>query len=447
MSRRLLLVFVIGFFLTGWFSSCSENNDLPNKKVEEKVRVKFAVTPPDSITAEMLNGLKAVFTEVRNQDTTNCFLDKKGVGIVDLYKGTYDIAIENKVKTENLLGVDSIVLSVRMENVSINRDGQELTNKLNAYPVSTGSKNFIFSEIFFNGEQNTGIMMHPDQYIVVFNPTNEVLYADGVSIAVANQLTWAPKELWYDKFYPTSVPTPGFITVPGNGKDYPINPGEKFVIAFTAIDHSKLVKTLVIRGEKKVVGYDHAVDLSGADFEVYFGPESGDVDNPEVPNMLLTENGDAYFTSPRQGKRYSIGFALHPRGYLAPFMFKLENGNKATIDKFLADNSKPFYHEIPETATTPAETIDVKVLAIPTDLIIDGVQTSDVPQDVRTRSFPEAVDRGKFLVTTCHNQELAIRKGIKIGDKIFYQDTNNSSEDFVMQKGQNAFHKGWRDKK
>ena len=38
------------------------------------------------------------------------------------------------------------------------------------------------------------------------------------------------------------------------------------------------------------------------------------------------------------------------------------------------------------------------------------------------------VDRGKFLVNGCHRQELCIRKEIKVGDKIFYQDTNNSTE-------------------
>ena len=127
-------------------------------------------------------------------------------------------------------------------------------------------------------------------------------------------------------------------------------------------------------------------------------------------------------------------------------MFKLENGETATIDKFVADNSKPFYHVIPETATTPADTIDVKIFAVPTEMIIDGIQTSDVPQDIKTRTIPEAVDRGKFLVSACHSQELAIRKEVKVGEKIFYQDTNDSSKDFVMQKGQNAYPKGWRDK-
>ena len=446
MNKRVF-VLLAGSFLMGFLSSCSENEG-PGTIEEQKVLVKFVAAPAieGAVDAKMLDGLNAVFTEIRNQDTTHCILDQNGEGLVNLYNGTYNIAIESKVRNTAAAQTDSIVLSVRMENISVNQTGQEISGKLNVFPVNASGNNFIFSEVFFNGERNTGIMMHPDQYIVVFNPTNETLYADGVSIGVANQLTWAPKELWYDSFYPNSVPMPGFITVPGNGTEHPVAPGEKFVIAFTAIDHSKLVETLVVGGVEKVIGYDHAVDLSGADFEVYYGPESGDVDNPEVPNMLLTENGDAYFTNPSQGKRFAASFSLQPRGYFAPFMFKLENGETATIDKFVADNSKPFYHVIPETATTPADTIDVKIFAVPTEMIIDGIQTSDVPQDIKTRTIPEAVDRGKFLVSACHSQELAIRKEVKVGEKIFYQDTNDSSKDFVMQKGQNAYPKGWRDK-
>ena len=63
-----------------------------------------------------------------------------------------------------------------------------------------------------------------------------------------------------------------------------------------------------------------------------------------------------------------------------------------------------------------------------------------------TRTIPESVDRGKFLVTGCHRQELAIRKPKMVGEQTFYQDTNNSSDDFIMQKGQNAFPVGWRNK-
>ena len=160
------------------------------------------------------------------------------------------------------------------------------------------------------------------------------------------------------------------------------------------------------------------------------------MDNPEVPNMLLVD----FMT------KASYGFFMHPRGYISPLMFKLENGKQETVNKFLKENTSESKTLIPKTATTPEEIVEVQILSVATDRIIDGVQTSDVPQDVKTRVIPESVDRGKFLVNGCHRQELAIRRQVKVGNRIFYKDTNNPSEDMVMQKGQHAWPKGWRNK-
>lgn len=388
---------------------------------ENKVEIQFRVVPKvaGALDFSLLTGTPVTFTEVRNQDSHTFELDAFGRTAVVLTRGIYNISIERRVTDAQ--GGD-VVISLRMENVSVNADGQQIEGLVSSLPASALGKDFIFSEIFFNGETNSGRMMHPDQYFVLFNPTEETLYADGISVGVTMHLSWQNKQLWYDSYYPDRVPIGGFITLAGSGKDYPVAPGEKIVVAFTAIDHSA------------VEGYDHAVDLSGADFEIYFGPESNDVDNPAVPNVLITENGDSY------------GFFFHPRGYVSPVLFRLKDGLQATVDEFVKNHTTLSKKEVPATETTPPGEIDIHVLAVNTDAILDGVQTSDVPQDVKTRVIPEVVDRGKFLVNGCHRQELCIRKAIPVGEKIFYKDTNNSEEDFEMKKGQNAFPVGWRKK-
>ena len=406
-----------------FFTSCSDDDD-------NFVIVKFSATPmvEGALSIAQLDGMNVTFTDIRNQDKTVGVLNASGQCEVSLAISTYDIAIEETIKNSE---GDDVVVATRMENISISEMDQHIEAKVNSLPAKALGKNFIFSEIFFNGERNSGRMMHPDQYIVVFNPTEETLYADGLSIAVTHQAASQDKAMWYDEYYPTRVPIGGFITIPGSGKEHAVAPGERFVIAFTAIDHSK------------VEGYDHAVDLSGADYEIYYGPDTKDVDNPEVPNVLLNENGDSY------------GFFFQPRGYVAPLMFKLENGNEATIKEFMTKHTTRSKTLIPadEEKGTPEEIVEIDILSVDTEDIIDGVQTSDVPQDVKTRTIPETVDRGKFLVNGCHRQELAIRKTIKVGDRIFYQDTNNTSEDFVpanerKEQGlvQNSFPKGWRNK-
>jgi len=408
-------------------ASCSDD------EAEKKIDVTFNAIPKvaGALDISALAGTPVQFTEVRNQDTKSFSLDANGSVIASLPMGVYNVSIEKNIT--NAQG-EQVVISLRMENVNVNTDGQVIDGYVNSLPASALGKDFIFSEVFFNGETNSGRMMHPDQYIVLFNPTEDVLYADGVSVGVTMHISWWPKELWYDSYYPDQVPIGGFITIPGSGKEHPVLPGEKLVIAFTAINHSE-----VVNGE---IAYDHAVDLSGADFEVYYGPDANDVDNPSVPNVLITENGDSY------------GFFFQPRGYVSPVMFRLENGQQSTVDAFVNSHTTLSKTHVDATETTPEGDIDIHILAIETENIIDGIQTSDVPQDVKTRVVPETVDRGKFLVNGCHRQELCIRKEIKVGDKTFYQDTNNSSEDMqdvnerkAAGKVQTAFPVGWRNNK
>lgn len=407
-------------------TSCSDDES------EKRIDITFNAIPKvaGALDVSALAGTPVVFTEVRNQETKSFNLDANGSVVASLPMGVYNVAIEKAIT--NAQG-EQVVISLRMENVNVNTAGQTIEGFVNSLPASALGKDFIFSEVFFNGETNSGRMMHPDQYIVLFNPTEDVLYADGVCIGVTMHLSWQNKQLWYDSYYPEQVPIGGFITIPGSGKEHAVQPGEKLVIAFTAINHSE-----VVNGE---IAYDHAVDLSGADYEIYYGPDANDVDNPDVPNVLITENGDSY------------GFFFQPRGYVSPVMFRLENGMQATIDAFVNSHTTLSKTEVAATETTPAGEIDIHILAVPTNNIIDGIQTSDVPQDVKTRVVPETVDRGKFLVNGCHRQELCIRKEIKVGDKTFYQDTNNSLEDMqdVNERKaagaiQTAFPIGWRNK-
>ncbi|MCR4582626.1 MAG: DUF4876 domain-containing protein [Prevotella sp.] len=408
-------------------ASCSDD------EAEKKIDVTFNAIPKvtGALDVATLAGTPVQFTETRNQDTQQFPLDANGTVVASLPMGVYNIAIEKSVTNEQ---GEQVVISLRMENVNVNAEGQVINGYVNSLPASALGQDFIFSEVFFNGETNSGRMMHPDQYIVLFNPTEDVLYADGVCVGVTQHMSRTNKQLWYDSYYPDQVPVGGFITIPGAGQEHAVQPGEKLVIAFTAINHSEVVND--------EIAYDHAVDLSGADWEIYYGPDANDVDNPDVPNVLLTENGD------------TNGFFFQPRGYFSPLMFRLENGLQSTVDAFVASHTTLSKTEVAATETTPAGEIDIHIMAVETSKILDGIQTSDVPQDVKTRVIPETVDRGKFLVNGCHRQELCIRKEIKVGDKIFYQDTNNSLEDMqdVNERKaagliQTAFPIGWRNNK
>jgi len=402
---KVVLILFAGVLLT----NCDDDNGGGSG---DKVTVNVKVSPAngDGFDVSKLEGMEVTFTDTRTLLPYTGTLDASGDCTIELNKGVYNISIEENDVIEDL----EVVYMTRLENVSISEKNQIVPVTMHTLPRNTNNESFIFSEIFFNGETNSGRMMHPDQYFVVYNPTAEDLYLDGLSVGVTYHFSGWDKRAWYDTYMPTSVPVRGFVTIPGSGEEHLLKAGERVVVAFTAANHSV------------EEGYDNAIDLSGADWEIYYGPDANDIDNPSVPNVTIIED-----------------FWFQPRGYVAPIMFKLENGTAATIQKFYEENYKIHEREVTDVDGN-IQIEEEKFIIVPTSMILDGVQTSDVPKNIVTRTIPETVDRGKFLVNGCHRQELAIRKTIKVGERDHYLDTNNSTEDFILQKGQNSFPLGWR---
>ena len=414
-------------------ASCSNDDDDAQNLIDVVFNVSDITRAESTLDLSALEGTNVVFTDTRNQNQFGFALNSEGVANCRIAPGTYNISIDKSLEVEG----ETRELFLRMENVAVTQSGQKFSGNVTSLPASALGQDFIFSEVFFNGETNSGRMMHPDQYIVLYNPTKDkTLYADGVCVAVTHHISWWDKQPWYDTYYPDRVPIGGFITIPGDGTEWPVAPGEKLVIDLTAVNHAEVsVVTKDSEGNDVTIAYDHAVDLSGADLEIFNGPESGDVDNTNVPNVLISNNGD------------SNGFYFQPRGYVSPLMFRLADGKQETINAFIAENASKY---IQQTGEGPQETV---IWSVETSKIIDGIQTSDVPQDVKTRCIPEAVDRGKFLVNGCHRQELCIRKSYTVDGRTYYQDTNNSSEDMedvnerkAAGKYQTAFPVGWRNK-
>lgn len=403
---KLFFVLMLGGIV---FTSCKED------EIDPMVTVTINAKPviADAVSSEYLKGLEVQLKDSRTSNITKCVLDENGKGSIKVEKGTYDIAIDRLYKGKT--AEENVVYSAKFENCNITEEGQIIEVKLNVFLANTNNSGFIFSEVFFNGERNSGWMMHPDQYYVVFNPTQEILYADGLSLATTAQASIVEKYEFFDQYMSDGiVPLTGFVTIPGSGKDYPVNPGEKFVIATTAIDHSAIVL-----GD--TLAYDHAVDLSGADFEIYpdFWKGDKDIDNPDVPNMIIT--ADLY---------------SHPRGFWSHLIFKLENGLESTVKSFYEANNTVFKQ------SNGKERL---LIFLKKEQILDGLVTGD-QRPMKTRPLPEEVDRGYFQVSGCHRQELAIRKEIKVGNKVFYKDSNNSDEDFEKRVGQTPYPKDWRNK-
>lgn len=433
------------------FTACEDDEE----KAESTIKSTLNISPDvaDAISAKdikALAGAKVTFTNVNSKDVYTFDvpeLDADGSLSLDVNVpvGTYDISMEKDV--------DGKIIFLRQQNVTIKSENQQIEAKIIATVANSSDYQFIFSELFFNGERNGGRMMHPDQFMVLYNPTDKVLYADGLAVGNTMQASCREKESWYDEFYGKGlVPVDGFIVIPGSGYDVPVKPHDKIVIAFTAINHTAtegknpIVKrdtTFAADGSVESVKvdtlgwdgytYDNAIDLSGADYEIY-DPQlyTSDVDNPNVPNVK-----EIY---PAEDDLGGIGgFYQHPRGYYNAFIFKLKNGNQETLDEFFAEHSS--------TATVQDKennNVEIQMLSVPASMILDGIATSDIPSDIVTNALPQTVDRGKQLVKGCHSGLLVKRKG---NDKDGYADTNDSSVDCEIlspHKDYVGYPEGWR---
>lgn len=428
------------------FTSCDDDDD---NKVKAIVNVTCDVE--GTISADELEGAVLTATATESKDTYTFNVNKNdfdangnGKITISLPVGVYDFSLEQSAEGKTIF--------LRSENVTI-KENSSVNVKLITTIANSADYQFIFSELFFNGERNAGRMMHPDQFMTLYNPTDKVLYADGLAIGCTMQASCVEKESWFDEYYNAGkVPVHGIIVIPGSGYDVPVKPHDKLVIAFTAINHTatenkyidKIDTTFTLNGTDTIFKYDttwvnytydNAVDLSGADYEIY-DPQmyTSDVDNPEVPNVLEiypAENDYGGFG----------GFYLHPRGFYNAFIFKLENGTQASLDEFFKANSSTTIVKDKEE-----NDVEIQMLSVPTSMILDGITTGHIPSDIVTNPLPQTVDRGKQLVKGCHSGLLVKRKG---SDAAGYADTNNSTEDCEIldpHKDHVNYAAGWRNK-
>jgi len=194
--------------------------------------------------------------------------------------GTYNLNVsEPREDGEYTLTgtANSIVVNMKQETSVV----LELDAKIS-------NADLVIKEIYYAGANDKYVSMFKDQFVEIFNNSSETIYADSLYVG----------HLYPDKWNRT-LPNPpsemldienyAFLEwiyrIPGNGKQYPIEPSKSIIIAMNAINFKE--------GNPQA---DQAVDNSGSDFETYAIPwleaqgRSGnayfDFDNPDVPNVI-----------------------------------------------------------------------------------------------------------------------------------------------------------------
>ena len=259
--------------------------------------------------------------------------------------------------------------------------------------VASASSALVFKEIHYNAStvsNGTGRYLK-DTFFEIYNNSGETVYADG--ICIGDPMSY--KVFSFDDklenaedyiFIGTYV-----WQIPGSGHDYPIAPGESFIIAASAIDHSKVAETL---------------DLSTAEFETICDKykDKGQADANAV-NMVLA------CTIKETGLGYQFG--------------------KFTDSAWcIFYPSKPLRKDGEYLESNHANNYGLEVLKADVLDAVDCLKTEN-PEDKRLEG---QLDAGWIRCETTGGNQSIVRKIAETLEdgRIVLQDTNNTTEDFTV---------------
>ncbi len=295
--------------------------------------------------------------------------DSTGVAIIfNMPVDRYDITVSRELSPEEVEQVtgspNARLLSGQKISVIYDGSKEKDTIYVNISPLGS----FVISEVYYSGAPEAGFYFH-DQFTEIFNNTEDTLYLDGILIANADRGHAMNADYVHSRIV---------WQFPGQGTDYPVAPGEMKIIAQDGIDHRENAPL--------------SIDLSNADFE-YARPAQGDVDNPNVTNMI----------------------------------------------EILHDTRFDFNYSVFRDAIVIAEVDDVNALGfdadgnmlIPTEAVIDGVEWLDDLTDYSRKRLNAVIDAGATGgIPSYSGKSVERRRRGEEGGRITLKDNNNSAMDF-----------------
>lgn len=384
--------------MTVFFASCEEDEVVPMATIEVTTSMSYEFNDVKE------NISKLVLT---NRNTGKVITKEFNVSqTLEIEEGVYTIAIEGEIEyqTKEMLASNTYQKSaIRGIKESVSVKGTQNTVMIELF-LSAKSDGFVFSEIFFAGTKTpSGSQYGSDKYFELFNNSDQVLYADGLCISETAFLTTLKHDFTPDimKDY---VAVDCIYTIPGSGKDYPVQPGKSILIADVAKDHTQ--------------DNSNSLDLSSADFEWFDDDRFGiDVDIPSVPNMIKTYSSSASVWS------------LHNGGYKSFVLFRMDK----PAEEFLSSNKYNYsYDFVYSGGTINMASSEYKVS---NDLVLDVVGCT-APSKFEWLVVDPSLD----ISCTHSGDGDAERYGRSITRKVSHTtedgrvvllDSNNSAFDFI----------------
>jgi len=384
--------FILAAALMGGMSaglvSCSDDD---NPVVYYPVSV--SVNLPEEIASATINDEEYQFRNV-STDEVRTFTSAADI---ELTEGLYDITYTAHVTMAN-----GAVTTMRAMAQSVKITAGENEINLTAYNTIEAD-DLMIAEVFNTGTTNATGGQNRDTYIKLYNNTDKVIYADGITMFESDFST-AQKYDYDPDVMPTHVVVRTLFTVPGDGTKFPVQPGEYFLICDRANQAA-----------------ENSFDLTHADVEWYDESQVAsqqDTDNPDVPNM------DKVFS-------YSRSITILDQASRAFGIARLGVDG----DRFLEDYAYTATYEL-VTAAGSFSMTKKDCYRLPNEWVLDVVNVAPRDNYVWNVTSP-ALDCGWSYVGQNSADKTRFFKSMR--RKMLYlneagnpvlKDTNNSTEDF-----------------
>lgn len=379
------ILYIISILLI--FTACLEK---PNFNLYS-VDIDFDL--PNGITIDVLENATVVLSHIEKEYTAEAIVNETGVahfGTVEpgLYRASLSFSQGSGPAAINSNGLTEIFEVVSDVSVTM--------------PVVVSIPNpLVIKEYYYSGSLTPADNSYSsDQYVEIYNNSAVVQYADGLSIVEHESYGYSTN---YWASMQDSIVVKMIWTIPGDGDDVPINPGESLVIARDAFDHKSDPNGNPLA----------PVDLANANFEFWVDKPGGDdIDYPSSPNMLeelYTFRGSDIVFHTRGGSAIALVFISTDATERANYI----NGNLVTKE-------------------SAGGTSDRWYCRIHNDMVLDAVEVVWDEAHAVYKRFPIVLDAGYTYVPSGSKSGKCVRRKVEeiVDGRTVYKDTNNSTLDF-----------------
>lgn len=394
-SKNIILFLISVCTLAVGLLSCSESFSDAGGTYEISVIAEL----PDDITTADLTDCSVTFTNISTGSSVELVYPLTGEP--RMLAGLYDVTFSGSCV---LGGGRRVMVKGVTRSVEILNPGTVI--RIKTYS-NIENDDLIISEIFFTGTlQSSGNIYNGDDYIKLYNNSDHVIYADGLTIFESKFLT-SKKTAYTPDIMEEAMTVDALYTIPGNGSEHPVAPGEYLLLADIGIDHRTI--------------NPNSFSLESADWEWYdvsSQPAHMDIDSPTVDNL------DKWYC-------YTLSFfLLHNRGLKAYGIARIPVSKEQYLQKYWYSYD---YEEVTQVGTFP---MSASAYRLPNEWIVDVVNCSVASEWKWNVSVP-GLDMGWTYCGTINNDKTrffhAVRRKLLYvteDGRAVFKDTNNSTEDF-----------------